>query len=277
MSHSAYRQWVCWPMSLAVLAILNTPGHMRAQALACAPAHLQALVAPEAPAGLAPMSPQLFSVFGATPRGSGHLHPEDPELHVRGWDLRMVLPVFGEPALPDDQPGAWMINGFLLQEGQAPSGLYSMARRVEMGGGAPSYLVQERRDDGWLGLRVNSEEDAVWWTHECLLDFGDFPLRFSGVEEALITDFYIADTGLLALRAEPSEDGEPILTFPGGIGGHLLTRLELRGDWMRVRIEVHGYRCHGEPPWEGVDVMEGWVRWRGADGLPNIESIRGVC
>ena len=88
---------------------------------------------------------------------------------------------------------------------------------------------------------------------------------------------YIADTGLLALRAEPSEDGEPILTFPGGIGGHLLTRLELRGDWMRVRIEVHGYRCPSEPPWEGVDVMEGWVRWRGADGVPNIESISGVC
>jgi hypothetical protein len=88
---------------------------------------------------------------------------------------------------------------------------------------------------------------------------------------------YLVDDGETVLYEEPSESARPLVRFRGGIGNHLMTKREIRGDWMRVRLEVHGYRCPGEPPWAGVDVTEGWVRWRRSDGASRVFHIGGLC
>lgn len=265
---------LCLAPGLVVAVAIG--GELHAQA-DCSQAHLRSLVPPDAPDRVAFMSPQLFSVFGDTPKGIGHLHPRNPEDFDDRWDSRIVLPVYSQPAGSDDQPFGWIMSGRVVQPGRATSDLSYLARRIQVDPAAPSYLVQERREDGWISLLVNAGDTGVWWTHECLFELGDVPLRYTPMQEAMTSDMYVDEPGTHVLRAAPSDSSDEVVSFSGGLGNHLMTRLEIDGDWIRVRLEVHGYRCAGEAPWQGVESWEGWVRWRGTDGLPRLASIASIC
>lgn len=68
-----------------------------------------------------------------------------------------------------------------------------------------------------------------------------------------------------ALRAEPSVDS-PLITRIAL--DHKLELLELRGDWMRVRVSQPDWTCAGsEQEFRGT-VHVGWVKWRDAKTGP---------
>lgn len=251
--------------AVAAVLALGTPHSVSGQQARCEDLALRALQIPSAKPDTVP-SPLPYERLrvGEVPLGVGHVRPVD-QGHVWGWHLRMRLPVF---AVPGPSPGGWIADGWVVP-GTGPVLPLGTAGMIETGYETPSFIVLERRLNGWLRMRYSTdgEDGGVVWTHECLFDLGPDQLMFEAWEDRLTSDdisplFFISQVRH-SLRLGPSVDSERIFVIPASAGEYEIAPLEVRGDWMRVRVSSPPTYC-GDPDAPPPDEREGWVKWRDA-------------
>lgn len=118
---------------------------------------------------------------------------------------------------------------------------------VETGYETASWIALEAAENGWVRLRLldpGAAGDGTAWAVACHLSASDPPLVVTRWAEAL------AAPGPVFFRRTGWSDHDA-----------MLEPLELRGDWMRVRVTRPSTYCVTDPP-PDLRVDEGWIRWR---------------
>jgi len=156
---------------------------------------------------------------------------------------------------------------------------------VEVSYASAANLVFEIRPDGWFQVEYAVSGEPTLhrgWTHPSYLTLGELPLTVETWEAFLLREWKSDSLSPLhfrtrevphALRRGPGTDTERI-TWIGA--DHALEPLEIRGDWMRVRVEQPSGYCMGPDEWKGQR-NEGWVRWRGPDKGPWVWFYSRGC
>lgn len=186
------------------------------------------------------------------------------------WHHAVWLPLAEQPG---EMPWAWLANGWLVETGKPEADPLPIdaSGMVETGYEIPSFVVLEERSDGWLRFRYATATDArdgTAWAHPCQLAGGRLPVQYVRWADWFMRDgwpLYFRTDVRHALRSEPAIESEHILWIPVAKHEYLLEPLEIRGDWMRVRVKQPSDHCWDPPE---VRVDEGWVRWRGPERGP---------
>jgi len=87
---------------------------------------------------------------------------------------------------------------------------------------------------------------------------------------------FFRTTNAHALRAGPGSDHELRFWIRGDDHDAMLEPLEVRGDWMRVRVTRPSTYCVMDPPAD-VRVEEGWIRWRDGEMGPWVWIFTRGC
>jgi hypothetical protein len=149
-------------------------------------------------------------------------------------------------------------------------------------------IVLERRPDGWLRFRYDlppearptdsaaasttaaagddwlPTDDGTAWVHQCHLDLGEARLTvqlwrdlFFGPDAPALS---FLDQAPQPLRDAPYPEANRTAWVERD---DEVEALEIRGEWMRVRVSSPGKYltfCIGTDEWDG-EMFEGWVRW----------------
>ena len=230
-------------------------------ALALVPADPPAVYADDAPA---PEALPLFDVV----LGVGHVYhdPQEPPSGPPGdnsWLQSVALPLSESPGR---QPTAWIARGWIVEPGQDPEAL-TIWGLIETGYEERSFVVLERRDDGWMqvGYTVDLQGGRrAAWVPECALDASPAPLAFAPWSEWLLGDeispLFVRAGLPLAMHSEPSGTSSLVAMISAA---DALEPHEVRGDWMRVTLVQPSDYCR--PDVESTR-REGWIRWLTEDG-----------
>jgi hypothetical protein len=224
-------------------------------ALALAPPDPPAVYAYDAPA------PEPEPLFDAV-LGVGHAYhaPSEPAMGPPGdnsWLQRVALPLSESPG---SAPSAWIARGWIVEPGKDPEAL-TIWGLLETGYEERSFVVLERRNDGWLRIRyaVDERGPRSAWVPACALEASPAPLAFAPWSDWLLGDdvspLFVRAGLPLALHTEPSRTSSLIamISIDDGLEPH-----EIRGEWMRVTlVQPSGY-CRPEV---ASTRREGWVRW----------------
>lgn len=219
----------------------------------------------------------------SVPLGVGHLHESDEhrvlDLPPGAEDLlpRVSLPL---SASAGSAPTIWLVDGWILQDGVAPRPL-SRAALVETGYEEASFVVHEAHPDGWLRIRydVGTAAEGTGWTPTCALSAGPAGLELSRWSDWLVDEHLSGSISPLFFRSGvpgplyggPSTASDRL----GDIGpDYILYPIEVRGDWMRVRVEEPSDYC--EVDFDSVS-REGWVRWYAAEVGPMVWYFTRGC
>jgi hypothetical protein len=187
-------------------------------------------------------------------------------------------------AEPGGKPWGWIVNGWiadLTHPGEVPAPLGTTGL-VETAYETATFIVLEARDDGWLRFRYarpdSTGPDGTAWTPACALSLGAVAIRYQPWSERLmqteIGPLHARDERLpTTLYAEPTPDA-PVRATLTGFDYHL-EPLEIRGDWMRVRLKQPSDYC-GEPETPPA-VTEGWIRWWSSERGPLVWYYTRGC
>ncbi|HEY7493325.1 MAG TPA: hypothetical protein VIH59_19705 [Candidatus Tectomicrobia bacterium] len=132
---------------------------------------------------------------------------------------------------------------------------------------SPSMLVYEARPDGWYRLRYapGVGADGTAWTHQCFFKLGTIPIGFERWEERFlsqaISPLYFRTRVRHALRAAPGISAPRLQWIPAAPEQYHLKALEVRGDWMQVRVTEPSDYCAG-PDAPATRTYTGWIQWR---------------
>jgi hypothetical protein len=210
--------------------------------------------------------------FAEIPLGIGHVHRSE-ENPVRDlppgdgdWLRAMEIPL---SASPGGHPSTWIAGGWVVRTGEPPEAL-TVHGMVETGYEEPSFVVLERRADGWLQIlwpEAGGELGAAWMP-ACALDAGPIRLEFTSWSDWLLSDrispLFFRTALPEELRSGPSTASDVVTRIDRD---HVMEPLEVRGDWMRVVLKQPSDYCF-------PDVVptrhEGWVRWRSGDLGPRV-------
>lgn len=225
------------------------------------------------PAGITGLDPSPQANLGI-----GHLRPRDlsslqdnSALVNAGWLRGVALPIYAQPG--DEQPWAWLINGWLIIGQSQPLAVgkdaaFSMLRTYD---NLYTFPVLESRPDGWLRFQYTSAGTA--WVHVSHFQLGTVPLIWETWEDHFLATGSVKyrKHGLSqALLSRPSNNTLPrVLVGPNS----LIQPLEFQGDWMRVRVTQPARAC---APLPGADTEEGWMRWRNSDA-PLVWHVPQGC
>lgn len=197
--------------------------------------------------------------------GIGQLRPKDVAalatpraglIENANWLRSAALPIFVEP---DSGVWGWIINGWLLSEGNPPIAIgrdaaFSMLRTYYA---LFSFPVMEVREDGWFRFQYTPAGTA--WAHVSHLNLGAVELTIEPWEERFLEvgqlEFLRHGTSQ-PLRFQPNFD-ERLVALVGP--NSLIEPLEFEGEWMRVRVTQPANTCS---PLPGASTSEGWMRWR---------------
>lgn len=173
------------------------------------------------------------------------------------WPMHVVAPFWRAPDA--GAFGGWIVGGKIKSEGFEPVAL-SGAGMIETDYEHSSLIVHEKRAD-WLSVQLLPAQPQVW-LHACHLASGEAKLRFEPWE-AFIREHgdWLHFRAELAhnLRAAPDMESARIAVI--GLD-HKLALLEIRDDWMRVRVEQPDTTCSGNDHAAPVTRQTGWVKWR---------------
>ena len=211
------------------------------------------------------------------PLGVGHIRPTEGMLW--GWHERVRLPLYGQPL---GEIFGFIDEGWLQDRGSdtvswVPLGTEGL---VETGYETPSFLVLERRADGWMRFRYappdRVESTGTAWISDCHLGTHLPALRFEPWAERLlssgISPLFFRSAVPHRLRAAPGI-GAPLLGVIAG--NHHLEPLEVDGEWMRVVVAQPSDYCAGESI--EVERREGWVKWRSDEKGPWVWYYTRGC
>jgi hypothetical protein len=197
--------------------------------------------------------------YDDAPFGVGHLPVENADKHFYDWPRALVLPLWSRPEGPFL---AWLQAARVHPVDGSPSSPLTGAGLVETGYEHLTFIVMATRGDGWLQLRLAPGDNGTAWTHACHLGLGPVKLNYQPWKSFLAEHgdwLHFRARVAHALRAAP-DTGSRRVTWIGL--DHELEMLEMRGDWMRVRVRQPAWTCTGsDQPFPGR-VDEGWVQWR---------------
>ncbi len=199
------------------------------------------------------------------PLGVGHVRPAEHAAWVPDWPGRVRLVLF---AAPGGGVAGHIHDGWLRDGGHgdaAPWLALGTRGLLETAYETLSFVVPERREDGWLRLRYAppdaDDSSGTAWVHECHLDAHAPALRFEPWGERflspLISPLHFRRAVPHRLRARPHPHAARIATVAGD---HHLEPQEIRGDWMRVIVKQPSDYCASGTV--AVTAHEGWVKWR---------------
>ena len=207
--------------------------------------------------------------------GIGHLRPQDlssldgedwidSSILNAKWLRGIALPIYVGPGA--DHWG-WLLNGWLIPNGSEPIavGRDATFAMVQPRRGLYTFPVMEIRDDGWFRFQYTPAGTA--WAHLSQLDLGQNTLVVETWPD------WMGEVGRVnfrkhgasqPLRPEPTTSASlQSLVGPNS----LIEPLEIRDDWMRVRVTQPANGCQALP---GASTEEGWMRWQDNDALPLI-------
>jgi hypothetical protein len=195
--------------------------------------------------------------------GIGHLRPI-ADWHVRGWFTQIRLPLF---QTPHRAPFAWLLDGWLLDVSSGTYRPFGTAGMIETDYESPSFLVYEARPNGWYRLRYarGVDADGTAWSHQCFFKLSTIPLGIERWEErflsASISPLHFRTKVRHALRATPSISAHRLKWIPAEPDQYHLTPLQVRGDWMQVRVTEPSDYCVS-PKAPMIQTYIGWIKWR---------------
>jgi hypothetical protein len=218
---------------------------------------------PESPPPEEPYETLGYRAFprGDVPIGVGHLHlgAENaiPDLPPGEYDWLGLVELPLSPTA-GAAPSAWIARGWIVQDGAAPVPL-SRRALLETGYEEVSFVVLEGPYDGWFRIRFAEGDDGTAWVPECALRESPVRLDFTTwgawLLSGSISPLYVPQGRAESLRSAPSETSALVVDIEGD---HSLEPLELRGDWMRVRLRQPSDFCD---PDVVATTREGWIRW----------------
>ena len=201
------------------------------------------------------------------PPGTGYVGPVEsadapPHLRVSfgdaAWFNQVVLPLYDAPG---GEPVAWLACGWLMQAEEQSAVAPALFYPGYIGFG---FIVKATQGD-WLELRYAN--DATAWVAQAHLaganlayiSWGD---RYRAMDAERPPGLPSSDWGYLSfispqpqpLYAAPDSD-RPVATLDPD---HALLPLEIRDDWMQVRVFQPGNFCVDD--WQG-ETQTGWIRW----------------
>jgi hypothetical protein len=218
-----------------------------------------------------PDSLQLFPGFRS------YYHPEAPlgvgmlrsaargvEGVVPAWPCGVFLPLYEQP---DGPLWGWLIGGWLARRNVSWLSPLNGFPVIHSDQSENALLVYETRGDGWLRVRyywpTNNTGDGTAWIRTSHLGLGSVRLTFVPWQDYITgrdwPSFVFRDRGNHAVYAQP-DTGSRVIDWPRGDYG--LRALEVRGDWMRVRLWRPGGACFD--PRREVPGDTGWIVWRTA-------------
>lgn len=212
--------------------------------------------------------------YDHAPFGVGHLRVENASDYFYDWQRAVVLPLWTEPG---EERYGWLRGGQVYPSGGGEHYPLTGMGMVETGYEHQTLIVWEIRDGGWLRVRLKPGEGGDAWINQCHLGLGPAKLNYQSW-----TDFIREHGDWLhfraqvphALRAGPGTDSRRV-TWIGT--DHELTLLEIKGDWMRVRVRQPAWKCAGpDQPFKGRE-DEGWVKWRDEKSGPWVWIYSRGC
>lgn len=217
--------------------------------------------------------PSAAGIVGLVPEdvsdiGVGHLRPQDlsfltaadedsQSLLGAGWLQSAAIPIYIEP---NGTHWGWIINGWLVPNGQSPIALGQDATflMLQTDFDLLSFPVTQIREDGWFQFQYTPAGTA--WAHVGHLNLGAVDLAIESWENRFV------DVGQVEFRphglsqslyAVPGEAAEGILGLVGP--NSFIQPLVFEGDWMLVEVTQPTDGCTFLP---GAVTQEGWMRWR---------------
>jgi len=191
---------------------------------------------------------------------------------------RVDLPLFEEP---NGTHWGWLTQGRVYDQ-QRRRTLADRTDAALLISGARAFLVLEQRTDGWLRIRYGHTDDrgrGIAWTRADLS---------GGRRSTLLTWNRVFDGGRGVvfrntisahnLRAGPSRDAAVTSRLEGA--DFDMTVLEIRGDWMRVRV-FSPPACAGSVAEDlllgarNTVEQTGWITWRSNGRGPWVASASG--
>lgn len=212
--------------------------------------------------------------YDYAPFGIGHLRVENASEHFYDWPRAIVLPVW---SAPNGTLSGWIRGGYVYPAaGGAPYALTGVGT-VETDYEHQTFIVWEASGDGWLRIRLAPRAEGDVWINECHLRLGAAKLRYQGW-----ADFIREHGDWLHFRAEVPHalrEGPIVnsrrITWIGV--DHEMTLLEMRGDWLRVRVRQPAWTCVGSDQAFRGRVDEGWVKWRDDENGPWVWIYSRGC
>jgi hypothetical protein len=181
------------------------------------------------------------------------------------WLRDVILPLYRAPG---DPPFAWLARGwtYRVAGGWTP---YTVGGWLGVGYDGPIALpVYETRPDAWFRFRYAAPapgDDGTAWAHASHLGFGVTALRIVSWESHYLqarSPTFFADSARHALYAAPDTSTAVVAWLApkpnGEHGAYGLVPLEVRGEWMRVRVQWP-YPVCGQAVTRSA---EGWTRWQ---------------
>jgi hypothetical protein len=195
------------------------------------------------------------------PLGKGFLEvAEGINKNYYDWMFVLELPLW---RIADaSRPLGWLTGGQIHTESgtEALTGFGMVETAYEH----TSFIVWEARK-GWLKLRLTDRLYA--WTHQCHLKTTKFRLDFVPWSRFLTRHadwLHFRKPVPHKLRSSPEVGSAPVTTI--GLD-HKLVLLEVRGDWMKVKVEQPDVTCSGPRPGKIKPIRHsGWVKWRDDKG-----------
>ena len=190
----------------------------------------------------------------------GQLAPGSPA--DADW-LRLVeVPVYTDPG---GELSGWIAEGWWVPAADpARAAPITTETMVETGYEVASWIVDEAREAGWVRFRFAPGPDGMGWASTCHLSASDPPIAYETWEAKFSAEragpLFFRSRERHALRAGPGTGYRRSFWLPGYEATELHP-LEIRGDWMRVRVHSPPIYCADPPPTRGI-AEEGWIRWR---------------
>ncbi|MGH7565390.1 MAG: hypothetical protein ACREK2_01025 [Gemmatimonadota bacterium] len=191
--------------------------------------------------------------------GIGAVGPADEPEMGADWVPAVELPLFDSPG---GRVAGWIANGWWVHAATPPERLDTEGM-VETGYETASWIALEESGGGWIRIRFESAaasgQDGSAWASVCHLSASDPPLAFRRWEERLGDLLFFRTRSAHALRAGPGIT-RVRRSWIRAEEDPMLERLDVRGDWMRVRVTRPSTYCVAEASVE-PRVEEGWIRW----------------
>ena len=235
-----------------------------------------------------PRTPAIEGIVGLMPApeadlGVGHLRPQDlsfleaaeADTQVMlgaGWLQAAAIPIYIEP---DGSHWGWIINGWLVPNGQPPIALGQDASflMLQTYSELSSFPVTQVREDGWFQFQYTPAGRA--WAHVDHLNLGRVDLAVEAWENRFVEIDHLEfrQHGLSqSLYNAPAETQASILGLVGP--NSVIQPLTFEGDWMRVQVTQPADGCASLP---GAVTQEGWMRWRSEEQEPLVWLASQDC
>ena len=265
---------VCMGPLLLALAI-QTPSADPWARLASLPDTLSAPPAPRPQ----PRAAMINRRWWESSHGVGYLRPVRSDVEAFDWFRDVILPLYRAPG---EQPFAWLARGWVYRA--SPGGRW---KPYTAGGwlgimydGPVALQVYEIRPNGWFRFRYaapDSSDEGTAWVHESHLGLGVTTLKLVTWESHFLKmdrPTFFSDSARHAVFAAPDSSSAVVGWLErkpnGEDGAYGVSALEVRGEWMRVRVQWP-YPVCGQTV---ARTAEGWIRWKTPDRGPRLGGVK---